>query len=133
MARWATTAPDTDEIVNLVVGLFAPLTVADDRSISAQRAPAGQQVQWKRRHPGSTLFSASGNAIKRINGWREGLSLTVAAKFRSEGWPSPSGKVSLERKKNTALICWKLSRVPHFGRYKSVIRSNFLEPDRITP
>ena len=68
------------------------------------------------------LCSASGSAIKRINGWREGLPLTVAVKFRSEDGLHPPGKVSLERKKNTALICWKLSLVPHFGRYKSVTR-----------
>jgi hypothetical protein len=51
VARWATTAPDTDEIVNLVVCLLTALAVADDRSIPAQRAPAGQQGQWKRGHP----------------------------------------------------------------------------------
>jgi len=75
--------------------------------------------------PGSMLCSASGSAIKRINGWREGLPLTVAVKFRSEDGLHPPGKVSLERKKNTALICWKLSLVPHFGRYKSVIRPEY--------
>src|ERR1700677_1922219 len=69
------------------------------------------------------LCSASGRAIKRINGWREGLPPTVAVKFRSEGGLHPPGKVSLERKKNTAPICPKLSLVPHFGRYKSVIRT----------
>jgi hypothetical protein len=90
VARWATTTTDTDEIVNVVVCLLTALAVADDRSISAQRAPAGQLGQWKRGYPGSMLSSASGSAIKRINGWREGLPLTVAAKFRSEAWPSPS-------------------------------------------
>jgi hypothetical protein len=56
VARWATTAPDTDEIVNVIVCLLTALAVADDRSIPAQRAPAGQQGQWKRGHPGSVLF-----------------------------------------------------------------------------
>jgi len=51
VARWATTAPDTDEIVNIIVRLLTALAVADDRSIPAQRAPAGQQGQWKRGHP----------------------------------------------------------------------------------
>jgi hypothetical protein len=51
------------------------------------------------------LYSASGRAIKRISGWREGLPPTVAVKFRSEGGLHPPGKVSLERKKTTALIC----------------------------
>jgi len=90
VARRATTATDTNEIVNVIVRLPAALAVADDRSISAERAPAGQQGQRKRGHPGSMLSSPSGSAIKRINGWREGLPLTVAAKFRSESRPSPS-------------------------------------------
>jgi len=76
--------------MNVIVCLLASLAMADDRSIPAKWAPAGQQGQRKRGHPGSMLSSASGSAIKRINGWREGLPLTVAAKFRSEGWPSPS-------------------------------------------
>jgi hypothetical protein len=81
VARRATTAPDTDDIVNFVVRLFAPLAVADDRAVPTERTPAWQQVQRERGHPGSRLSSASGSAIKRINGWREGLPLTVAAKF----------------------------------------------------
>jgi hypothetical protein len=91
VARRATTAPNTDDIVNLVVRLFPPLAVADDRAVPTERTPAWQQVQRERSHPGSRLSSASGSAIKRINGWREGLPLTVAAKFRSEDRPSPSG------------------------------------------
>jgi hypothetical protein len=43
VAWWATAAADTDEIVNLIVRLLAALAVADDRSISAQGAPAGQK------------------------------------------------------------------------------------------
>jgi len=85
--------------VDLVVGLFAPLAVADDGLVATQRAPPRQQTQRQGGYPGSVLLSASGSAIKRINGWREGLPLTVAAKFRSEGWPSPSGKINLERKR----------------------------------
>jgi hypothetical protein len=40
VARWATAAADTDEIVNTIVRLLAALAGADDRSISAQGAPA---------------------------------------------------------------------------------------------
>ena len=56
MVRWATTAPDADEIVNVIVCLLTALAVADDRSIPAQRAPAGQQGQWERGYPGSVVF-----------------------------------------------------------------------------
>ena len=90
VTRRASTPPDTDDVVNFVVRLFVPLAMADDCAVPAERAPAWQQVQRERGHPGSRLSSGSGSAIKRINGWREGLPLTVAAKFRSEGWPSPS-------------------------------------------
>ena len=90
VARRATTPPETDDIVNFVMRLFAPVAVADDRAVPTERTPAWQQVQRERGHPGSRLSSASGSAIKRINGWREGLPLTVAAKFRSENRPSPS-------------------------------------------
>ena len=122
MARWATTAPDADEIVNIIVRLLTAQAVADDRSIPAQRAQAGKQGQWKRGHPGSMLCSASGSAINRINGWREGLPLTVAVKFRSEAaFTLPVKSVSNE-KRIPPSSAGKLSLVPHFGRYKSVTR-----------
>jgi hypothetical protein len=74
----------------VVVGLAAALAVTDYGAVPAERAKAWQQIERERVHIGSTLSSASGSAIKRINGWREGLPLTVAAKFRSEDRPSPS-------------------------------------------
>jgi len=52
------------------------------------------------------LSSASGSAIKRINGWREGPPVTVSCQsFDLPAGPSPSGKISFERKKNTPLRC----------------------------
>ena len=59
-------APNADDIVDLVVGLFAPLAMAHDGPVAAQRAPPWQQTQWQGGHPGSILSSASGSAIKRI-------------------------------------------------------------------
>jgi hypothetical protein len=59
-------APNADDIVDLVVGLFSPLPMANDGLVAAQRTPPRQHPQWERRHPGSILSSASGSAIKRI-------------------------------------------------------------------
>jgi hypothetical protein len=55
---------------------------------------------------------------KENHGWREGLPLTVAAKFRSEDRPSPSGKVSLERKKNTVFRCRSRASLRTLAGYK---------------
>jgi hypothetical protein len=66
VARPAQSTPDADDIVDLVMGLFAPLAVADDRLVTAQRASPWQHPQRERGHPGSILSSASGSAIKRI-------------------------------------------------------------------
>jgi hypothetical protein len=66
VARPAQSTPDADDIVHLVMGLFAPLTVADDRLVTAQRTPPWQHPQRERGHPVSILSSASGSAIKRI-------------------------------------------------------------------
>lgn len=51
VTRRATTAPDTDNIVHLVVRLFAPLAVADESAVSTERTQAWQYVQRKRVHP----------------------------------------------------------------------------------
>jgi hypothetical protein len=66
VARPAQSTPDADDIVDLVMGLFAPLAMADDRLVTAQRAPPWQHPQRESGHPGSILSSASGSAIKRI-------------------------------------------------------------------
>ena len=58
----------------------------------------------KRDHPGSMLSFVLWQCDKENHGWREGPPLTVSAKV-SICWPGlhPPGKVSFERKKNTAL------------------------------
>jgi hypothetical protein len=44
---------------------------------------------------------------KENHGWREGPPLTVLCESSDLlAGPSPSGEVSFERKKNTALRCW---------------------------
>jgi hypothetical protein len=84
-----------------VVCLLAPLAMADDGIVATQRTPPREQLQRERR-PRIGLVIGLWQCDKENHGWREGLPLTVAAKSRSEDRPSPSGKDSLERKKNTA-------------------------------
>jgi hypothetical protein len=102
-ARTADSASHPDPVVAPVVCLLAPPAMADDGRVATQRTPPWEQLQRERRHPGSVLSLASGSCDKENHGWREGLPLTVAAKFRSEDGVHPPGKVSLERKENTAV------------------------------
>ncbi len=110
LVAWSTSTPNGDDVVNFVVRLFTTLAVADDRPLPAHRTLPWQQVQRERHHPGSILWSVSGSAIKRITAWREGLPLTVSS-FDLRTGLHPPGKVSLERKKNTAFSRRTLS--PH--------------------
>jgi hypothetical protein len=57
-----------------------------------------------------------GQCDKENHGWREGPPLTVLCEsFDLLDGPSPSGKVSFQRKKNTALrLC---PRVPHSAHW----------------
>ena len=57
-----TTHPDA--IVQFIVGLPEPPSMADDRMVAANRTSPRQEIQ--RDHPGSMLSFASGSAIKRI-------------------------------------------------------------------
>ena len=65
-ARPTTSASHPNPIAALVVRLFTPLAVTNNRPIATHRAPPWQQSQGEHHHPGSGLFSSSGNAIKRI-------------------------------------------------------------------
>jgi hypothetical protein len=65
-ARPTQPAANPDPVVPLIVSLFAPHAVTDDRLIAAYRTLSRQQMQRDRGHPGSVLSSASGSAIKRI-------------------------------------------------------------------
>ena len=62
----APSASHPDPVLPRVVGLLAPLPVADDRFLPAERTPTRQLLQTDYRYPGSTLSSAPANAIKRI-------------------------------------------------------------------
>jgi hypothetical protein len=94
------TPANSDLCVPLIVGLLEPPSVTDDRPIAAQRASPRQQRKRDLGHPGAILSSASGSAIKRINGWREGPPVTVSCEsFDLLAGPSPSRQISFERKK----------------------------------
>ena len=55
-----------DLLMPLVVRLFEPLSVADNRPLAAKRAQSREQFQRDLGHPGSVLLSGSGSATKRI-------------------------------------------------------------------
>jgi hypothetical protein len=62
----------------------------------------------------------------------EGPPLTVPCpKFRSAAGPSPSGKVSFERKKNTALRRRTRALNQDFGRFKTTLRTGDFQVWRI--
>jgi hypothetical protein len=63
-ARLTDSAPHPDAFVLVIVSMAEPSSVANDRAVSANRTSPREKVQ--RNHPGSTLSSASGSAIKRI-------------------------------------------------------------------
>jgi hypothetical protein len=68
-ARPAQTAADEDPVVGFIVGLFAPLAMADDGMLATFRAVSRKQCQGKSLHPGSSgsdLSCTAGSAIKRI-------------------------------------------------------------------
>ena len=49
-----------------IVSLFASSAVTDDGPVAAHGTLSRQQLQGKRGHPGSALFSFSGSAINII-------------------------------------------------------------------
>jgi hypothetical protein len=94
------------------MGLFEPPSVTDDGPVAAERAHPRQPRERDLGHPGAVLSSASGSAIKRINGWREGPPVTVLAKASIcwSGLHPPAKSISNE-KENTPLRPWL--RAPH--------------------
>jgi hypothetical protein len=63
-ARTTDPAPHPDALVQVIVGLAKPPSVADDRVAPTQWTPPRQQFQ--RDHPGSALSFVDDSAIKRI-------------------------------------------------------------------
>ena len=82
VARLADSAPHPDACAPVIVALTKSPAMANDGVVMANRTTPRQEIQWD--YPGSMLSFASGSAIKRITGWREGPPLTVPLrKFRS--------------------------------------------------
>jgi hypothetical protein len=88
--------------VVFVVGLLAPLAVADDGVASAARAASWQQRQRERVQLECGLVLRIGQCDKENQGWREGPPLTVSCQVPIRGGPSPSRHIRFKRKKNTA-------------------------------
>jgi hypothetical protein len=63
-ARMTDPAPHPHALVQVIVRLAKPPSVADDCVATAQWTPPGQQLQ--RDHPGSALSFVDDSAIKRI-------------------------------------------------------------------
>jgi len=103
-ARLTDSAPHPDPCAPVIVALTKSPAVADNRVVSANGTAPRQAIQ--RDYPGSMLSFDSGQCDKENHGWREGPPLTVLCEsFDPLAGPSPSGKVSFGRKKNTALRC----------------------------
>src|SRR5450432_1298924 len=98
--------------------------MADDGLVAAQRASPWQQTQRQGGRPRIDLVFRFWQCDKENHGWREGLPLTVSAKFRSRGpgLHPPAKSVSNERK-NTASAGRMLTLTQDIGRYKPTIHS----------
>jgi hypothetical protein len=95
-------ASHPNAVVPVIVRVAEAPSMADYRAVLAKGASSREEIQ--RDHPGSMLSFASGSAIKRITAGVKARRDRSLLKFRSAG-PGlhPPGKVSFERKKNTAL------------------------------
>jgi hypothetical protein len=73
--------------------------------------------------PRIDLVFRFGQCDKENHGWREGLPLTVSAKFRSRG-PAFTLRQSQFRTKKEYCLCRSAANSPahDFGRYKAAIR-----------
>jgi hypothetical protein len=125
VARPTESASHPNAFVPVIVGLTEPPSMADDRVVLADRASSRQEAQ--RDHPGSMLSFAPGSAIKRITAGVKARRDRSLLKSRSAAGPSPSGKVSFERKKNTALRCWPRAITQNIGRYIATTRPLLLQ------
>jgi hypothetical protein len=122
VARMTDSTPYTNTFVPVVVGLAESPSVANDRVSPANRTLPRQEVQGD--HPGSLLSFSSGSAIKRITAGVKARRDRSLLKSRSAAGPSPSGNVSFERKKNTALRGRPPASHSNIGRLSPTIRKS---------
>ncbi len=126
LSAWRTPTPaNADLVVPLVMGMFEPLAVTDDRPLAANRAQPRQQLQRDLGHPGSVFSSDSGSAIKRTTAYRRPAACCPAA-TRPRSWLSRYGKSGSNeerillsaRQRTEPSSTWKIGR---FSRpYRSV-------------
>jgi hypothetical protein len=88
------------------VGLAGPPSVADDRPAAAKRAPPREKLRRDLGHRARSCFPAGVKAGCR-----------PSCPVRSRGWPSPSGKVSLERKRKPLSVGGRQPLIRDIGRY----------------
>ena len=114
-------ASHPNAFVPVIVNLAEPQSMADDRVVLANRTPPRQEGQWD--HPGSMLSFVSGSAIKRITAGVKARRDRSLLSFDLLAGPSPSGKVSFERKKNTAFRWATRPLTQNIGRYKRTFQA----------
>jgi len=116
LTRLTDSAPHPDAFVLVIVALTESPSVADDRVVAANGTSPRQEAQ--RDHPGLDVVFCLWQCDKDNHGWREGPPLTVPCQsFDLLDGPSPSGKVSLERKKNTAFRRSPRALTQNIGRF----------------
>ena len=99
-ARFTESAPHPDAFVLVIVALASAPSMANDRVAVTNWTTPRQALQ--RNHPGSMLSSASGSAMKRITAGVKAAADRSLPSFDLRTGLHPPGKVSLERKQNTA-------------------------------
>jgi hypothetical protein len=105
--------------VPLVVRLFEPLSVTDDRPVAAKRAKAREQIQRDLGHPGSVLFSGSGSAIKRTTA---GVKAERGPSYKFDRVASlhPPGK-SISNEKRIPLSAQQRTLRPQIARLAGIL------------
>ena len=94
--------------------------MTDDGVVAADGASPRQELQWD--HPGGAVVFRLWQCDKENQGWREGPPLTVPCQsFDLVAGPSPSDKISFERKKNTVFRRWP--RGPHLRGLAGIVVS----------
>ena len=95
--------------VAVIVGRAEPPSMTDDRLLLTDWTLPREEIQ--RDHPGTVLSFVSGSVIKRITAGVKARRDRSLRSFDLPAGPSPSGKVSFERKQEYSFLLWDAS--PH--------------------
>jgi hypothetical protein len=110
LAGMTDSAPHPDAFMAVIVGQSEPPSVAGNRVLAAKRASPRQKVPTG--SPRVDVVFRFWQCDKENHGWREGPPRPSLLSFDQLAGPSPSGKVSFERKKNTAFR-WRTRAPTH--------------------